>query len=110
MARCSKVQSAVDESMLTGEPLPVTKQPGDKVIGATMNTSGSLVIRCREGRRPDRARPDRPDGRPGPALEGADAAAGRRGGGLFRAGVIGIALTSFFAWGLFGGERAGSSA
>ncbi|MEW6371160.1 MAG: heavy metal translocating P-type ATPase [Pseudomonadota bacterium] len=38
-------ESAVDESMLTGEPLPVTKRPGDKAIGATINTSGSLVIR-----------------------------------------------------------------
>jgi P-type Cu+ transporter len=38
-------ESAVDESMLTGEPLPVTKRPGDKVVGATINTSGSLVMR-----------------------------------------------------------------
>jgi Cu+-exporting ATPase len=38
--------SAVDESMLTGEPVPVSKRVGDKVIGATMNTSGSLVIRA----------------------------------------------------------------
>ena len=37
-------ESAVDESMLTGEPLPVTKRPGDKVIGATLNTSGSLIM------------------------------------------------------------------
>ncbi len=37
--------SAVDESMLTGEPLPVSKRPGDKVIGATMNTNGALVMR-----------------------------------------------------------------
>src|SRR5574343_864424 len=37
--------SAVDESMLTGEPVPVTKRPGDNVIGATMNTSGALVMR-----------------------------------------------------------------
>jgi Cu+-exporting ATPase len=37
--------SSVDESMLTGEPLPVSKRALDKVIGATMNTSGSLVIR-----------------------------------------------------------------
>lgn len=32
--------------MLTGEPLPVTKRPGDKLIGATTNTSGSLVMRA----------------------------------------------------------------
>ncbi|MFP8833936.1 copper-transporting P-type ATPase [Hydrogenophaga sp. XSHU_21] len=37
--------SAVDESMLTGEPIPVTKRVGDPVIGATLNTSGALVIR-----------------------------------------------------------------
>ncbi|MBC7415135.1 MAG: heavy metal translocating P-type ATPase [Herminiimonas sp.] len=39
-------ESAVDESMLTGEPVPVTKRPNDKVIGATVNASGSLVIRA----------------------------------------------------------------
>jgi len=39
-------ESAVDESMLTGEPLPVTKRVQDKVIGATVNASGSLVIRA----------------------------------------------------------------
>jgi P-type Cu+ transporter len=38
--------SAVDESMLTGEPLPVTKAHGDKLIGATLNTSGALVMRA----------------------------------------------------------------
>src|SRR5699024_1856734 len=38
--------SSLDESMLTGEPVPVSKGPGDKVIGATMNTSGALVIRA----------------------------------------------------------------
>jgi Cu+-exporting ATPase len=41
-------ESALDESMLTGEPLPVTKRPGDKVIGATMNTSGALVVRSQK--------------------------------------------------------------
>ncbi len=39
-------QSSVDESMLTGEAMPVSKRVGDAVIGATMNTSGSLVIRA----------------------------------------------------------------
>ncbi len=39
-------ESALDEAMLTGEPLPVTKRPGDKLIGATINTSGSLVMRA----------------------------------------------------------------
>ena len=36
--------SAVDESMLTGEPIPVAKQPGDKVIGATINGTGGFVM------------------------------------------------------------------
>jgi Cu+-exporting ATPase len=38
--------SAVNESMLTGEPLPVMKHIGDKLIGATLNTSGALVMRA----------------------------------------------------------------
>ena len=38
--------SAVDESMLTGEPIPVAKAPGDEVIGATLNTTGSFVLRA----------------------------------------------------------------
>jgi Cu+-exporting ATPase len=38
--------SPVDESMLTGEPLAVTKRAGDEVIGATMNTSGSFTFRA----------------------------------------------------------------
>ena len=37
--------SAVNESMLTGEPLPVMKRVGDKLIGATLNTTGALVMR-----------------------------------------------------------------
>jgi Cu+-exporting ATPase len=39
-------RSNIDESMLTGEPIPVEKAAGDAVIGATMNGSGSLVIRA----------------------------------------------------------------
>jgi Cu+-exporting ATPase len=39
-------RSSLDESMLTGEPMPVEKGPGAKVIGATINANGSLVIRA----------------------------------------------------------------
>jgi Cu+-exporting ATPase len=38
--------SSVDESMVTGEPIPVEKRPGDRVVGATINGTGSLVIRA----------------------------------------------------------------
>lgn len=41
-------ESAVDESMLTGEPLPVLKQVGDTLIGATLNTHGSLVMQAQK--------------------------------------------------------------
>ncbi len=37
-------QSAVDESMLTGEPLPVTRRPGDTIIGGTINSDGTLLF------------------------------------------------------------------
>jgi P-type Cu+ transporter len=39
-------KSAVDESMLTGEPIPVEKQAGARVIGATVNGTGALLIRA----------------------------------------------------------------
>ena len=39
-------RSAVDESMLTGEPMPVEKSAGDRVVGATVNQTGSLVMRA----------------------------------------------------------------
>ncbi len=44
--RVTEGSSAVDESMLTGEPMPVVKRPGDEVIGGTLNTTGSFTFRA----------------------------------------------------------------
>ena len=43
---CVEGSSNVDESMVTGEPIPVPKKPGDRVTGATINGKGTLVIRA----------------------------------------------------------------
>jgi Cu+-exporting ATPase len=42
--RVREGRSTVDESMITGEPIPVEKQPGDQLIGATINQTGSLLL------------------------------------------------------------------
>ena len=42
----SEGSSHIDESMVTGEPMPVEKQAGSKVIGATVNANGSIIIRA----------------------------------------------------------------
>jgi Cu+-exporting ATPase len=39
-------RSSIDESMVSGEPIPVEKHPGDKVIGGTLNGTGTLVMRA----------------------------------------------------------------
>jgi Cu+-exporting ATPase len=96
--------SAIDESMLTGEPLPVTKRVGDKVVGATLNTTGSLVMRAeRVGAetilsqivqmvaQAQRSR--------APMQRMADAVAG-----WFVLAVLTIAVVTFFAWGFLGPE------
>ena len=96
--------SAVDESMLTGEPVPVRKQPGDRVIGATLNTSGALLVRAervgadtllsRIVRMVAQAQRSR-----APMQRLADVVAGR-----FALAVVAVALLAFLAWGLFGPE------
>jgi len=97
--------SAIDEAMLTGEPLPVTKRPGDKVIGATINTSGSLVIRAEKiGAQTVLAQivqmVAQAQRSKAPMQRLADVVAG-----YFVVVVVGIAVLSFFAWGFFGGEQ-----
>lgn len=39
-------RTAIDESMLSGEPMPIGKQPGDDIIGGTLNKSGSIIFRA----------------------------------------------------------------
>src|SRR5206468_3504986 len=39
-------KSNIDESMITGEPMPVSKEPDDKVVGATVNQTGSFLMRA----------------------------------------------------------------
>ncbi len=97
-------RSAVDESMLTGEPLPVTKAPGDKLIGATINTSGSLVMRSeRIGAQTMLAQivqmVAQAQRSKAPMQRMADRVAGR-----FVLVVVAIALATFLAWGAWGPE------
>ncbi len=94
--------SSIDESMLTGEPLPVSKRVSDKVIGATMNTSGALVIRAEKVgaatvlsqivqlvAQAQRSR--------APMQRMADHVAG-----YFVMAVVAIAVITFFVWGCWG--------
>ena len=96
--------SAVDESMLTGEPVPVTKRAGDGLIGATMNTSGALVMRSEKVGAATMlsqivqmvANAQRSKA---PMQRMADVVAGK-----FVVVVVLIAIATFFVWGFFGPE------
>jgi Cu+-exporting ATPase len=96
--------SSVDESMISGEPIPVKKQAGEKVIGATVNTTGSLTIQAEKvGRDTLLARivqmvADAQRSR-APIQKLADLVAG-----YFVPVVIGIALAAFGIWYFFGPE------
>ena len=92
--------SSIDESMLTGEPLPVSKRAGDKVIGATLNTNGALVMRS------ERIGSDtvlsqivqmvaQAQRSKAPMQRMADVVAG-----YFVMAVVAIAVTTLFVWGL----------
>lgn len=94
--------SAVDESMLTGEPVPVAKRIGDQLIGATLNTTGALVMRTEQVGsqtvlasivqmvvQAQRSR--------APMQRMADQVAG-----YFVVTVVSISLLTFVGWGLFG--------
>lgn len=94
--------SSIDESMLTGEPLPVSKRVGDKVIGATLNTSGALIMRS------ERIGSDtvlsqivqmvaQAQHSKAPMQRMADVVAG-----YFVMAVVAIAVTTLLVWGFFG--------
>ncbi len=91
-------KSAVDESMLTGEPVPVLRTPGDAVIGATVNGTGALRIRAtRIGRDTVLSRIIRmvreAQGSRAPVQQLAD-----RVSGIFVPVVISIAIAAFVLW------------
>jgi P-type Cu+ transporter len=97
-------RSAVDESMVTGESMPVTKSVGDTVIGSTLNGSGSLVIEAeRVGRDTMLARivalvAEAQRSR-APIQRLADTVSG-----WFVPAVIAVAILAFAAWGHWGPE------
>jgi P-type Cu+ transporter len=98
--------SAVDESMVTGEPIPVSKQAGDSVVGATINGTGSLRVRA------DKVGADtmlaqivrlvqQAQASKAPIQRLADAVSG-----YFVPAVIGIALVTFAVWFIAGASPA----
>ncbi len=97
-------RSAVDESMVTGESMPVAKEPGSKVIAGTLNTTGSFVMRAGKVGRDtllaqivqmvaaaQRSR--------APIQRLADQVSG-----WFVPAVIGVAILAFASWATFGPE------
>ena len=97
-------RSAVDESMVTGESMPVTKAAGAKVIGGTINQSGALIIEAQKVGRDTmlsqivqlvaKAQRSR-----APIQRLADQVSG-----LFVPAVIAVAALAFAAWAIFGPE------
>jgi Cu+-exporting ATPase len=99
-------RSAVDESMVTGEPIPVTKTVGEEVIGGTLNTSGSFRFEAtRVGRDTVLAQIIRlvqeAQGSKAPIQRLADVVTS-----YFVPAVLGIAVLTFAAWYIIGPEPA----
>jgi Cu+-exporting ATPase len=95
-------ESAVDESMLTGEPVPADKRSGDEVIGGTMNRQGTFLFRAtRVGRDTALAHivdlVRRAQGSKAPIQRLAD-----RIGGIFVPVVLGVGALTFGLWFVFG--------
>ena len=94
--------SSVDESLLTGESLPVGKDPGDRIIGGTQNANGSLVMRAdRVGSETMLAQIVELVAQAQRSRAPMQRLADRVSGGFVLA-VLGIAVATFLAWGLFG--------
>jgi Cu+-exporting ATPase len=103
-------QSSVDESMVTGEPLPATKRSGDTVIGATINRTGAFRFRAtRVGRDTMLAQiiklVQQAQGSKAPIQRLADTVSS-----YFVPAVIGIAIWTFVAWFVFGPQPSFTSA
>ncbi len=96
--------SSVDESMITGEPIPVEKQPGDRLIGATVNGTGGLIMGAEKvGTETLLARivqmvAEAQRSR-APIQKLADLVSG-----YFVPAVVGVAILTFVLWALFGPE------
>ena len=98
--------SHVDESMLTGESFPVTKNRGDKVFGATINSTGAFKIKAEKiGKNTALAKiikmVEEAQGSKAPIQRFADKISL-----FFVPAVIGIAIVTFFAWYFIGGDVA----
>ncbi|RMG21645.1 MAG: heavy metal translocating P-type ATPase [Deltaproteobacteria bacterium] len=96
-------ETAVDESLITGEPMPIARGPGEAVVGGSLNTTGAIEVRvsarasdsrlARIAREVERAQASRP-----PVQRLAD-----RVSGVFVPTIVVLAVATFLGWWLVGG-------